>query len=299
MSVSRVSLHPQGPTFSRIIMGYWRLMEWHLTPAALLDLMKYHLDLGVTTVDHADIYGGYQCEEAFGNALRLEPSLRDRMEIVTKCGIALTAKPQHALNHYNTDKAHIIASADASLHKLGTDYLDLLLIHRPDPLMNADEVADAFITLKQAGKIKHAGVSNFTAHQFELLQSRLPFPLVTNQLEISPLHQEGTLDGTLDQCQQLNIKPMAWSCLGGGRLFNDHACEPLRTELERIRAEVGAQTIEQVVYAWVMMLPSQPLPLIGSGKRERIAAAVASESIKLDRQQWFRIRKAALGYDVP
>ncbi|MGL6625226.1 aldo/keto reductase [Aeromonas jandaei] len=299
MSVSRVSLHPQGPTFSRIIMGYWRLMEWHLTPAALLDLMKYHLDLGVTTVDHADIYGGYQCEEAFGNALRLEPSLRDRMEIVTKCGIALTAKPQHALNHYNTDKAHIIASADASLHKLGTDYLDLLLIHRPDPLMNADEVADAFITLKQAGKIKHAGVSNFTARQFELLQSRLPFPLVTNQLEISPLHQEGTLDGTLDQCQQLNIKPMAWSCLGGGRLFNAHACEPLRAELERIRAEMGAQTIEQVVYAWVMMLPSQPLPLIGSGKRERIAAAVASESIKLDRQQWFRIRKAALGYDVP
>ncbi len=299
MSVSRVALHPQGPTFSRLIMGYWRLMEWQLSPAALLDLMKYHLDLGVTTIDHADIYGGYQCEEAFGHALRLEPSLRSRMEIVTKCGIALTAKPEHALNHYNTGKDHIIASAEASLRKLGTDHLDLLLIHRPDPLMNADEVADAFITLKQAGKIKHAGVSNFTARQFELLQSRLPFPLVTNQLEISPLHQEGTLDGTLDQCQQLGIKPMAWSCLGGGRLFSDDACAPLRAELEQVRQEVGAQTIEQVVYAWVMMLPSQPLPLIGSGKRERIAAAVATESIVLNRQQWFRIRKAALGYDVP
>lgn len=299
MSVSRVALHPQGPTFSRLIMGYWRLMEWQLSPAALLDLMKYHLDLGVTTIDHADIYGGYQCEEAFGHALRLEPSLRSRMEIVSKCGIALTAKPEHALNHYNTGKDHIIASAEASLRKLGTDHLDLLLIHRPDPLMNADEVADAFITLKQAGKIKHAGVSNFTARQFELLQSRLPFPLVTNQLEISPLHQEGTLDGTLDQCQQLGIKPMAWSCLGGGRLFSDDACAPLRAELEQIRQEVGAQTIEQVVYAWVMMLPSQPLPLIGSGKRERIAAAVAAESIVLNRQQWFRIRKAALGYDVP
>lgn len=299
MSVSRVALHPQGPTFSRLIMGYWRLMEWQLSPAALLDLMKYHLDLGVTTIDHADIYGGYQCEEAFGHALRLEPSLRSRMEIVTKCGIALTAKPEHALNHYNTGKDHIIASAEASLRKLGTDHLDLLLIHRPDPLMNADEVADAFITLKQAGKIKHAGVSNFTARQFELLQSRLPFPLVTNQLEISPLHQKGTLDGTLDQCQQLGIKPMAWSCLGGGRLFSDDAYGPLRAELEQIRQEVGAQTIEQVVYAWVMMLPSQPLPLIGSGKRERIAAAVAAESIVLNRQQWFRIRKAALGYDVP
>ncbi|WP_339014979.1 aldo/keto reductase family oxidoreductase [Aeromonas popoffii] len=299
MSVSRVALHEQGPTFSRLIMGYWRLMEWQLSPAALLDLMKYHLDLGVTTLDHADIYGGYLCEEAFGKALRLEPSLRARMEIVSKCGIALTAKPEHALNHYNTGKAHIIASAENSLRKLSTDYLDLLLIHRPDPLMDADEVADAFITLRQAGKIKHAGVSNFTPRQFELLQSRLPFPLVTNQLEISPLNQSTTLDGTLDQCQQLRIKPMAWSCLGGGRLFNGQEYAPLRAELEQIRHEVGAQHIEQLVYAWVMMLPSQPLPLIGSGKRERIAAAVAAESIVLNRQQWFRIRKAALGYDVP
>ncbi len=299
MSVPRAALHDRGPTFSRLIMGYWRLMEWQLSPAALLDLMKYHLDLGVTTLDHADIYGGYQCEEAFGKALRLEPSLRERMELVSKCGIALTARPEHALNHYNTGKAHIVASAEASLQKLGTDHLDLLLIHRPDPLMDADEVADAFITLRQAGKIKHAGVSNFTPRQFELLQSRLPFPLVTNQLEISPLNQSTTLDGTLDQCQQLRIKPMAWSCLGGGRLFNGQEYAPLRAELEQIRHEVGAQHIEQLVYAWVMMLPSQPLPLIGSGKRERIAAAVAAESIVLTRQQWFRIRKAALGYDVP
>ncbi|KTA81093.1 aldo/keto reductase [Aeromonas salmonicida] len=299
MSVSRLALHAQGPTFSRLIMGYWRLMEWQLSPAALLDLMKYHLDLGVTTIDHADIYGGYQCEEAFGNALRLEPSLRDRMEIVSKCGIALTAKPEHALNHYNTGKAHIIASAEDSLRKLATDHLDLLLIHRPDPLMDADEVADAFISLKQAGKVKHLGVSNFSARQFELLQSRLPFPLVTNQLEISPLNQSTTLDGTLDLCQQLRIKPMAWSCLGGGRLFDGQEYAPLRAELEQIRHEVGAQNIEQLVYAWVMMLPSQPMPLIGSGKRERIAAAVAAESIALTRQQWFRIRKAALGYDVP
>ena len=299
MSVSRLALHAQGPTFSRLIMGYWRLMEWQLSPAALLDLMKYHLDLGVTTIDHADIYGGYQCEEAFGNALRLEPSLRDRMEIVSKCGIALTAKPEHALNHYNTGKAHIIASAEDSLRKLATDHLDLLLIHRPDPLMDADEVADAFISLKQAGKVKHLGVSNFSARQFELLQSRLPFPLVTNQLEISPLNQSSTLDGTLDLCQQLRIKPMAWSCLGGGRLFDGQEYAPLRAELEQIRHEVGAQNIEQLVYAWVMMLPSQPLPLIGSGKRERIAAAVAAESIALTRQQWFRIRKTALGYDVP
>jgi predicted oxidoreductase len=146
--------------------------------------------------------------------------------------------------------------------------------------------------------VKHIGVSNFTAAQFELLQSRLSLPLVTNQLEISPLAQHTTLDGSLDQCQRLRIKPMAWSCLGGGNLFNDPAHAALRAELALIRDEVGAQSIEQVVYAWVLMLPSQPLPLIGSGQRDRIAAAVGAEQLVLTRQQWFRIRKAALGYDV-
>ncbi|ENY70607.1 aldo/keto reductase [Aeromonas diversa CDC 2478-85] len=297
--MQRLSLHPQGPDFSRLIMGYWRLMEWQLTPAGLLDLVKFHLDLGITTIDHADIYGGYQCEAAFGAALRLEPSLRDRMEVVSKCGIALTANPAHRLNHYNTSREHIIASAERSLSNLAVDSLDLLLIHRPDPLMDADEVAEAFVCLNEAGKIRHAGVSNFTPSQFALLQSRLPFPLVTNQVEISPLNQSATLDGTLDQCQQLGIRPMAWSCLGGGRLFHAPEYAPLRQELETIAAEVGSESIEQLVYAWVLMLPSRPLPIIGSGKRERIAQAARATEISLSRQQWFRIRKAALGVDVP
>lgn len=297
--MQRLSLHPQGPEFSRLIMGYWRLMEWQLSAAELLDFMKFHLDLGITTIDHADIYGGYRCEAAFGAALRLEPSLRDRMEVVSKCGIALTANPAHRLNHYNTSRDHIIESAERSLSNLGVDCLDLLLIHRPDPLMEADEVADAFVRLKEAGKVRHVGVSNFTPNQFTLLQSRLPFPLVTNQVEISPLQQGVTLDGTLDQCQQLGIRPMAWSCLGGGRLFSAPEYQPLRQELEAIRTELGCDSIEQVVYAWVLMLPSRPLPILGSGKRERIAQAANAVDIGLSRQQWFRIRKAALGYDVP
>ena len=297
--VQRITLAPQGPEFSRFVMGYWRLMDWNMSPVQLADFIEEHLDLGITTVDHADIYGGYQCEAAFGEALKRAPALRERMEIVTKCGIATTAKPEHALGHYITDSAHIVKSAEQSLINLATDRIDLLLIHRPDPLMDADEVAEAFLTLHQSGKVRHFGVSNFTPAQFALLQSRLPFTLATNQVEISPVHQPLLLDGTLDQLQQLRIRPMAWSCLGGGRLFNDEAVQPLRNELETVARELNAESIEQVVYAWILRLPSKPLPIIGSGKIERVRAALVAEELDMTRQQWFRIRKAALGYDVP
>lgn len=297
--VQRITLAPQGPEFSRFVMGYWRLMDCNMSPLQLASFIEEHIDLGVTTVDHADIYGGYQCEAAFGEALKLVPALRDRMEIVTKCGIATTAKPEHALGHYITDSAHIIKSAEQSLVNLATDRIDLLLIHRPDPLMDADEVAEAFLNLHQSGKVRHFGVSNFTPAQFALLQSRLPFTLATNQVEISPVHQPLLLDGTLDQLQQLRIRPMAWSCLGGGRLFNDDEFQPLRNELETVARELNAGSIEQVVYAWILRLPSKPLPIIGSGKIERVRAALGAEALQMTRQQWFRIRKAALGYDVP
>ncbi|MCE9964822.1 aldo/keto reductase [Lelliottia amnigena] len=297
--VQRIALAPQGPEFSRFVMGYWRLMDWNMSPRQLVSFIEEHLDLGITTVDHADIYGGYLCEAAFGEAMKLAPALRERMEIVTKCGIATTANPDNALGHYITDSDHIIKSAEQSLMNLATDRLDLLLIHRPDPLMDADEVAAAFLNLHQSGKVRHFGVSNFTPAQFSLLQSRLPFTLATNQVEISPVHQPLLLDGTLDQLQQLRIRPMAWSCLGGGRLFNDDAFQPLRDELQTVARELNAESIEQVVYAWIMRLPSQPLPIIGSGKIERVRSAIGAEELQMTRQQWFRIRKAALGYDVP
>lgn len=296
---TRSQLAPLGPEFSRMICGYWRLMEWEMTPQQLLAFIEQHIELGITTADHADIYGGYQCEQAFGQALRLKPSLRSQLELVSKCGIATTAKPEHALGHYITDRSHIIESAVQSLTHLHTDYLDLLLIHRPDPLMDADEVAEAFTQLHKSGKVRHFGVSNFSPAQFSLLQSRLPFSLVTNQVEISPLHQPAIVDGTLDACQQLRIKPMAWSCLGGGRLFSDPEFQTLRNELQTIADEIGAESIEQVVYAWVLRLPSAPLPIMGSGKIDRVKTAWASLSLTLTRQQWFRIRRAALGYDVP
>ncbi len=297
--VQRITLAPQGPEFSRFVMGYWRLMDWNMSPRQLVSFIEEHLDLGISTVDHADIYGGYLCEAAFGEAIKLAPGLRQRMEIVTKCGIATTAKPEHALGHYITDRDHIVKSAEQSLVNLATDAIDLLLIHRPDPLMDADEVAEAFLALHQSGKVRHFGVSNFTPAQFALLQSRLPFTLATNQVELSPVHQPLLLDGTLDQLQQLRVRPMAWSCLGGGRLFNDEQFQPLRDELAQVAQELNAETIEQVVYAWVLRLPSQPLPIIGSGKIERVRSAIAAQELNMTRQQWFRIRKAALGYDVP
>ena len=297
--LQRVQIAPQGPVFSRMVMGYWRLMEWEMSSQQLVSFIEQHLECGITTVDHADIYGGYLCEAEFGKALRLQPQLRERLELVTKCGIATTANPDHQLGHYITDAAHIIQSADNSLRHFNTDYLDLLLIHRPDPLMDADEVASAFLQLHQSGKVKHFGVSNFTPTQFSLLQSRLPFTLVTNQVEISPVYQPLLLDGTLDQCQQLRIKPMAWSCLAGGKMFTGAEYQPLRDELKLIQQETGAETIEQLIYAWILQLPSQPLPIIGSGKIERVRSSAASAQITLNRQQWFRIRKAALGYDVP
>ncbi|NMP28792.1 aldo/keto reductase family oxidoreductase [Rahnella sp. SAP-1] len=295
----RTRISAQGPEFSSMICGYWRLMEWQMTPQQLLAFMQQHVELGITTADHADIYGGYQCEAAFGQALRLKPALRQQMQLVSKCGIATMAASGNTIGHYITDKDYIIAQTERSLRNMYTDHLDLLLIHRPDPLMDADNTAEAFIALHQSGKVKHFGVSNFTPSQFSLLQSRLPFALVTNQVEISPVHQPALLDGTLDQCQQLRMKPMAWSCLGGGSLFSEAQYQPLREELQQVAQEIGAENIEQVVYAWIMRLPSQPLPIIGSGKIERVASAWQALSLNLNRQQWFRIRKAALGYDVP
>lgn len=297
--LQRHQIAPQGPEFSPLVMGYWRLMEWQMNAHQLLGFIEQHLEMGITTVDHADIYGNYQCEAAFGQAIQLAPGLRQRMQIVTKCGIATRAKAENAIGHYITDRHHIIASAEQSLRHFHTDYLDLLLIHRPDPLMDADEVAEAFLALHQSGKVRYVGVSNFTPSQFNLLQSRLPFTLVTNQLEISPLQQSTLLDGSLDQCQQLRIRPMAWSCLGGGELVTGKEYQPLRNELAKIQREVGADNPEQVVYAWIMHLPSKPLPILGSGKINRIRDVLRAPEITLSRQQWFRIRKAALGYDVP
>ncbi len=301
--VSKVTMAPNGPEFSELVQGYWRLADWGMTPQERLTFLKQHIELGVTTVDHADIYGNYECETLFGEALALDPSVREQIQIVSKCDIKLCSDKfsDRKINHYDTSAKHIYESVDNSLQRLGVNELDVLLIHRPDVLMDADEIADAFNELYKIGKVKHFGVSNFTPRQYELLQSRLSKSLVTNQVEINPLNFEVAHDGTLDQLQQLRVKPMAWSTLAGGEIFNGQSeqAQRVRNELEAIRAEVGATSIDQVIYAWVMRLPSNPLPIIGSGKIDRVKAAISALDIELTREQWYRVWVASKGHGVP
>ncbi|WP_102505367.1 MULTISPECIES: aldo/keto reductase family oxidoreductase [Salinivibrio] len=286
-----------------MVQGYWRLDDWQMTPQQRLSFLKAHIDLGITTVDHADIYGDYRCETLFGQALKLDPSVRDDIQVVSKCDINLVseAAPNRKINHYDTSYRHILASVDNSLSRLGVEKLDVLLLHRPDALMDADEVAEAFTTLRHHGKVAHFGVSNFTPSQFDLLQSRWDESLVTNQVEINPLRFDVVHDGTLDQLQRLRIKPMAWSCLAGGEMFNGESEQAIRVRdtLHAIGEELGGATIDQVIYAWVMRHPSQPLPIIGSGNIERVKAAKAAYDLNLTREQWYRIWVASKGHNVP
>lgn len=300
--MTRIQLTEGGPTFSRTVAGVMRLREWDMDTDDIRDFIHRCLDLGITTFDHADIYGSYTCEGLFGEALAAEPALRGRIELVSKCGIQLLSsnRPDNYVHHYNTGRDYVLAAAENSLRNLRTDYLDLLLIHRPDPLMDADEVAEALIILHQAGKVRHCGVSNFMPWQFDLLQARLDFPLVTNQIELSVMHLAPLHDGTLDQAQRLRAAPMAWSPVAGGRLFSagDERARRVHGALEAIGRQIGASPA-QVALAWVLRHPARPLPVMGTGKIERLREAVAAEAIALDRQQWFTIWEASAGREVP
>jgi len=284
---------------SRIVAGMWRMTEWDMTPQQRLAFIEQCIALGVTSFDHADIYGGYGVEGLFGEALALKPALREQIQIVSKCGIKLISgrRPTHTIQHYDTSSAHIVASVENSLKELRTDYLDLLLIHRPDPLMDFDEVANTFQRLRSEGKVKEFGVSNFSRHQFETLNKRVP--LVTNQVEFSPLHLAPMFDETFDGLQDLGVQPMIWSPLGGGRLFTagDEQGERLRLKIKEVADELN-RPFASVVFAWIMQLPCKPVPLTGSGRIESIQVAVEATQFSLSRPQWFEILRAARGHEV-
>ncbi|SHH68221.1 aldo/keto reductase family oxidoreductase [Massilia sp. CF038] len=299
LSCPRVATRPNGPTLSRIVAGMWRMTEWGMSAEQRVAFIERCLDLGVSSFDHADIYGGYGVESLFGDALRLQPSLRDRIELISKCGIKLVSpqRPLHTIQHYDTSASHIIGSVEESLRQLGTDRLDLLLIHRPDPLMDFDEIARTFEALRSAGKVLHFGVSNFSRHQFEALDRRIA--LATNQVEFSPLHTAPMFDETFDGLQDKGVAPMIWSPLAGGRLFNggeEHA-DNLRLVIKGIADALG-QPFASVVFAWIMQLPCKPVPLTGTGRIEAIAVAVAGTQFTLSKTDWFTILRAARGHEV-
>lgn len=286
--------------FSRLIMGVWRIGDWGLSPAGVAGLVEGCLDLGIDTFDLADIYHGYQCEAMFGAALTASPGLKSRIKLISKCGIGLVApnRPLHRVKHYNTSREHIVASAENTLTALDAERLDLLLIHRPDPLMEADEVAAAFSELRRAGKVAAFGVSNFLPHQIDLLQSRLEQPLVANQVEISLWRTEALFDGTLDQAQRLRVMPQAWSPLGGGRLSREPGDSALGRVLARLGQDLNA-TPGQVAIAWLLRHPARIHPLLGTGKLARLRALVQAQDLVLDRQAWFELLEAASGHEVP
>ncbi|PUB11659.1 aldo/keto reductase family oxidoreductase [Paenisporosarcina sp. OV554] len=299
--MQRVELY-EDLSFSRIIHGLWRLSEWDMSNEEVLLLIEDCLKAGITTFDHADIYGNYTCEKKFGDALALKPELRKEMEIITKCGIKLVSnnRPQHSVKSYDTSKEHIIASVNQSLQNLQTDYIDVLLIHRPDPFMDPAKVAEAFTQLKIEGKVRQFGVSNFKRSQYKMLQSYLDFPLITNQIELSAYQLENFEDGTLDLCQEERITPMAWSPLAGGSIFssNDSRAKNLRDTLERIAGEIGAHGIDEVLYAWLLSHPANIMPIVGSGKMDRIESAIRSLDLTLSRDQWFEILQVSMDHEI-
>ncbi len=291
--VPQQKIHPQGPTFSRIIAGVWR---WHtVSSSAIEHLINTALDSGITTFDHADIYGDHGNEEIFGSVLKKEPSLRAKMQLVTKFGIKFPSKQRPAtwVKHYDTSKEHIIWSVENSLKMLGTDHLDLLLIHRPDPLFNPKEAAEAFDQLRKEGKVLHVGVSNFTPSQFRMLQHYISYPLVTNQIEISLNKIDSLFNGDLDTLMEFNASAMAWSPLGGGKSLDIDEREVFN------KAAKYNASYSQLSLAWLMKHPSTIFPIIGTTQPERIIEAARSINVNLDRQDWFEMLKWVMKKEVP
>lgn len=305
MPVPRIRLSPDGPEVSRLVWGAWQALGGDSlpTPKALAGMIEACLASGVTTFDHAAIYGGYRTEAFFGEALKEWRGQRETIEIVTKCGISAPTGtwPHASVKHYNTSAAHIAESLDRSLSMLGVGYVDLLLIHRADPFMDADDTARGLEAALASGKARHVGVSNFSPAQFALLQSRLRTPLVTNQIQFSLLHTAPLFDGTLDQAQELRRTPMVWSPLGKGRLFDpkDQAAAGLRAVLKTAGAALGTDDIAALALAWLLAHPSRPVPILGTNRTERLPALARAADLGMDRQTWFALLEAARGEPVP
>ena len=293
--MERISL-TNNVTLSRLIYGMWRLSDdTDTSPSHVQAKIEACLAQGITTMDQADIYGGYEAEEVLGHALRAAPQLRDQIEIVTKCDILVGAGRYAStrVKHYDTSAAHIAASVDHSLQLMATDYIDLLLIHRPDPLMDHRETGAALDAAVASGKVGSVGVSNFKPHDWNLLQSAMQTPLVTNQIEISVLETGAFTNGDLAFLQECDVPAMAWSPLAGGALFSGD-----NPKLLALLGTIGDGDSAAAAVAWLLAHPARILPVLGTNNLSRIQALDAACDIAMDRETWFEIYEAANGCEV-
>ena len=290
-------------SMSRVIHGQMRMNDWKMSTRELMQFFEELVEMGITSFDHADIYGNYTCEALLGDVLSLSKGLRDKIEIVTKCGIKLVSDkyPERKVKYYDYSYDHIITSVNNSLKNFRTDRIDLLLLHRPAPFFDPEEAARAFSVLKKEGKVLHFGVSNFTPAQFSTLNSFTEERLVTNQVEISPYCLEHFENGNIDFFLKEKIKPMAWSPVAGGRLLNphDHKGPRVLRVLQQVAEELNVNPVDKVNYAWLFKHPVMMMPVVGSGKTERIKHAVDALSVDMSLEQWYKIFIAAKGKELP
>lgn len=287
---------------SPIIAGVMKWGQWgsSLSIDEVTKLIKEIYDLGITAFDHADIYGDYEEEDRFGQAFPKTGINRKDIQLITKYGIRMLSEknPHEYIKHYNTTKKHLIASAESSLKKLGTDYLDVLLLHRPSPLMHPEEIAEGVEQLKASGKILHFGVSNFTPSQFDLLNSYTP--LYTNQVEASVVHLDPFTDGTFDQALKYKYRPMIWSPMAGGEVFGGEQTERVTgiiSEINELSLTTG-HPFDQLLLAFLLHHPAGLIPVLGTTKIARYKSALVALEIKLTDMEWFEIWSAAIGGEV-
>ncbi|SNS53101.1 aldo/keto reductase [Tropicimonas sediminicola] len=289
-----------GLELSRIVYGMWRLLDDpDPSPARVQAKIETCLEAGITSFDQADIYGGYSAEARLGAALTAAPHLRRQIEIVTKCGIVapMGRYADRRVKYYDTSASHILSSIEASLRNMAIERIDLLLLHRPDPMMDHYETGRALDEAVASGKVRAVGVSNFRPHDWRLLQSAMDTPLATNQIEISLLANAPMTNGDLAFLQELDVAPMAWSPLAGGALLSS-GHNTMNEALRAIGERDGVEPMA-VAISWLLAHPACILPVIGTNTLERIRRIPDAFKVDMDRQTWFTLYTAALGHEVP
>ncbi|PWL40044.1 aldo/keto reductase [Flagellimonas aquimarina] len=284
--------------YSRIIAGAMTWGSWgkKLSKKEMIDLMLHCVDNGLTTFDHADIYGDYGTESDFGKAYAESGIDRSSIQLISKCGIQMTSGRDNRVGHYEYNKDYIIWSVEESLKKLNTEYLDLLLLHRPSPLMEPFEIAEAINHLLESGKIKQFGVSNFTSSQIAMLEKAIP--VLGNQVEFSLSHNAPMYDGTFDDCIANRRMAMAWSPLGN--LFREHNEQTKRIKgTITVLAEKYNVDESQLLLAWILKHPAKVHPVIGTSNKDRIVLSAKAAKIDLDLQDWFILLASSQGHPVP